>query len=162
MTLEFSVRSYRTLPVMLGFAAGYVDGCTFVALFGLFVAQVTGSFVIAGAVLVVREHGTLVKVLAVPAFLFGVIVATAVVSVARHTGRRASPIVLGLETLLLAGLLATGLVVPGHERSRSTGGARRRAIRALRNGGTERLHAPAHARRAVDQRHDHQHHATDD
>jgi uncharacterized membrane protein YoaK (UPF0700 family) len=97
---------------MLGFAAGYVDGCTFVALFGLFVAQVTGSFVIAGAVLVVREHGALVKLLAVPAFLFGVTVATAVVSVARHTGRRASPIVLGLESLLLAGLLATVLVVP--------------------------------------------------
>lgn len=112
MTPEWSARSYRTLPVMLGFAAGYVDGCTFVALFGLFVAQVTGSFVIAGAVLVVREHGTLVKVLAVPAFLFGVTVATAVVSVARHTGRRASPIVLGLESLLLAGLLATVLVVP--------------------------------------------------
>jgi anaerobic selenocysteine-containing dehydrogenase len=35
MTSEWSVRSYRTLPVMLGFAAGYVDGCTFVALFGL-------------------------------------------------------------------------------------------------------------------------------
>jgi len=34
------------------------------------------------------------------------------VSVARHRGWRASPLVLGLESLLLAGLLATTLVVP--------------------------------------------------
>ena len=54
LTSEWSARSYRTVPVVLGFTAGYVDGCTFVTLFGLFVAQVTGSFVIAGAILVVR------------------------------------------------------------------------------------------------------------
>jgi uncharacterized membrane protein YoaK (UPF0700 family) len=112
MTPEWSARSYRILPVMLGFTAGYVDGCTFVALFGLFVAQVTGSFVIAGAVLVMREHGALIKLLAIPVFLLGAAVATAVVSVARRTGWRASPIVLGVESLLLAGLLATVLVVP--------------------------------------------------
>jgi uncharacterized membrane protein YoaK (UPF0700 family) len=112
MTPEWSVRSYRIVPLMLGFAAGYVDGCTFVMLFGLFVAQVTGSFVIAGAVLVVHEYGALIKVLAIPVFLLGAAVATAAVSVARHAGWRASPLVLGLESLLLAGLLATVLIVP--------------------------------------------------
>jgi len=89
MTPEWSARSYRTVPVVLGFAAGYVDGCTFVTLFGLFVAQVTGSFVIAGAILVVREYGALIKVLAIPVFLLGGAVATALVSVARHVGWRA-------------------------------------------------------------------------
>jgi uncharacterized membrane protein YoaK (UPF0700 family) len=54
MTPEWSARSYRTVTVVLGFAAGYVDDCTFVTLFGLFVAQVTGSFVIAGAILIGR------------------------------------------------------------------------------------------------------------
>jgi uncharacterized membrane protein YoaK (UPF0700 family) len=112
MTPEWSARSYRTVPVVLGFVAGYVDGCTFVALFGLFVAQVTGSFVIAGAILVVREHGALIKMLAIPVFLFGAALATVVVSVARHAGWRASPFVLGLESLLLAGLLMTVLIVP--------------------------------------------------
>ena len=111
MTPEWSARSYRTVPVMLGFAAGYVDGCTFVTLFGLFVAQVTGSFVIAGAILVVREYGALIKVLAIPVFLLGAL-ATALVSVARHAGWRASTFVLGLESLLLAGLLVTLLIVP--------------------------------------------------
>jgi uncharacterized membrane protein YoaK (UPF0700 family) len=112
MTPEWSARSYRTVPVVLGFAAGYVDGCTFVTLFGLFVAQVTGSFVIAGATLVVREYGALIKVLAIPVFLFGGAVATALVSVARHAGWRASTFVLGLESLLLAGQLVTLLIVP--------------------------------------------------
>jgi uncharacterized membrane protein YoaK (UPF0700 family) len=112
MTPEWSARSYRTVPVVLGFAAGYVDGCTFVTLFGLFVAQVTGSFVIAGATLVVREYGALIKVLAIPVFLLGGAVATALVSVARHAGWRASTFVLGLESLLLAGQLVTLLIVP--------------------------------------------------
>jgi uncharacterized membrane protein YoaK (UPF0700 family) len=85
----------------------------FVTLFGLFVAQVTGSFVAAGAVLVVREHGAFIKMLAVPVFLLGGAVATALVWVARHAGWRASTFVLGLESLLLAGLLATLLIPPG-------------------------------------------------
>ena len=134
MTPEWSPRSYRTVAVMLGFAAGYVDGCTFVTLFGLFVAQATGSFVIAGAVLSVREHGALVKVLAIPVFLLGGAVATALVSVARHAGWRASTFVLGLESLLLAGLLVSLLVVhhsdfddliPSHSRMGKFSGGKR-------------------------------------
>jgi uncharacterized membrane protein YoaK (UPF0700 family) len=112
MTPEWSARSRRSVSIVLGFTAGYVDGCTFVALFGLFVAQVTGSFVIAGSVLVVREYGALIKLLAIPAFLLGAAVATAVVSLARHAGRRASPLVLSLESALLVGLLVTVLIVP--------------------------------------------------
>jgi uncharacterized membrane protein YoaK (UPF0700 family) len=112
MTPEWSARSYRTVPVLLGFVAGYVDGCAFVTLFGLFVAQVAGSFVIAGAILVMREYGALIMVLAIPVFLLGGAVATALVSVARHAGWRASTFVLGLESLLLAGLLVTLLIVP--------------------------------------------------
>ena len=42
----------KTMPMLLSFVAGYVDSYTYLALFGLFVAQVTGSFVIAGAELV--------------------------------------------------------------------------------------------------------------
>jgi hypothetical protein len=35
------------IPPLLGFTAGFVDACTALALFGLFVAQVTGSYLIA-------------------------------------------------------------------------------------------------------------------
>ena len=34
----------RVVPALLSFAAGYVDACTFLALFGLYVAQETYSF----------------------------------------------------------------------------------------------------------------------
>jgi len=37
------------MPVLLSFVAGYLDSYTYLSLFGLFAAQVTGSFVIAGA-----------------------------------------------------------------------------------------------------------------
>jgi Protein of unknown function (DUF1275) len=33
----------RIIPPLLCFVAGYLDSCTFLALFGLFVSQVTGS-----------------------------------------------------------------------------------------------------------------------
>src|ERR1700733_4521988 len=96
MPPEWSAGSYRTVPVVLGFAAGYVDGCTFVTLFGLFVAQVTGSFVAAGAVLVGREKGGPAKCRAIPVFLLGGAAPTVLVSVARHAGWRPSAFVLGL------------------------------------------------------------------
>ena len=35
------------LPPLLSFAAGFIDSFTVLALFGMFVAQVTGSFVLA-------------------------------------------------------------------------------------------------------------------
>ena len=46
----------RTASLLLSFVAGYVDSCTFLGLFGLFVAQVTGSFVAAGAQMARGEH----------------------------------------------------------------------------------------------------------
>ncbi|MGA2126173.1 MAG: YoaK family protein [Xanthobacteraceae bacterium] len=97
----------RIVLVLLGFAAGYVDGCTMVALFGLFVAQVTGSFVVAGALLVVHEQGALIKVLAIPAFVVGAAVTTVLVAAVRGTAA-----VLGLECLLLVGLAAAALSGP--------------------------------------------------
>ena len=39
----------RPVPPLLSFVAGYVDSITFLALFGFFAAQVTGSFVVAAA-----------------------------------------------------------------------------------------------------------------
>jgi uncharacterized membrane protein YoaK (UPF0700 family) len=105
-----SARIRWMLPVALGYVAGYVDGCTFVALFGLFVAQVTGSFVAVGVALTAGRASALLMLLAIPAFILGAAVASAVSTTRRHRGLRASPILLGLETVLLAAMLVTALL----------------------------------------------------
>ena len=55
----------RWVPASLAFVAGYVDIYTFLGLFGLFVANVTGSFITAGAELVTHDVGIVGKVIAV-------------------------------------------------------------------------------------------------
>ena len=107
--LQSPSRFNHILPVVLAYVAGYVDGCTFVALLGLFVAQLTGSFAIAGAVVAGREHATPTKLLAIPAFVLGAAAATAADSIARHRKSSGAPILLGLEALSLAAMLTTTL-----------------------------------------------------
>src|SRR3974377_574126 len=51
-------------PPLLCFASGYVDSCSYIGLLGLFTAQVTGSFVVAGAQIVLHEQAGLGKLLA--------------------------------------------------------------------------------------------------
>jgi uncharacterized membrane protein YoaK (UPF0700 family) len=97
------------VPTLLSIVAGYIDSCTFLALFGVFVAQATGSFVIAGAQFVTHDDNILIKILAVPVFFFAGMLTTAVV--AATNGRRygALPWTLALEEVLLAGFVGVGL-----------------------------------------------------
>jgi uncharacterized membrane protein YoaK (UPF0700 family) len=99
----------RVLVFLLSFVAGYVDACTFLALFGLFVAQVTGSFVIAGTEPVVHQAGFLLKALAIPVFMIAAVAATILVTVTRNVGQAAWPWILGLEGILLSAFLGIGL-----------------------------------------------------
>ncbi len=99
----------RSVPVLLSVLAGYVDSCTFLALFGLFVAQVTGSFVLAGTQLVAHEEGGLVKLLGIPVFFVACVVTTLVVESVRRRGRSALAAALALETVLLGGLFVCWL-----------------------------------------------------
>jgi uncharacterized membrane protein YoaK (UPF0700 family) len=96
------LRDPHRLPVILSIVAGYVDSCTFLGIFGLFVAQVTGSFVQTGTALVVHDPGMLTKILAIPFFFFGCAIAAVAVSVARERGDSARSWSFGLEALLLA------------------------------------------------------------
>jgi uncharacterized membrane protein YoaK (UPF0700 family) len=96
----------RAVPILLAAVAGFVDACTFLGLFGFFVAQVTGSYVLAGAHPVAGSPGAAV-LLAVPVFFAGGVAAT-LVAIAGHTVvRRALAAALALETLLLIGFAAT-------------------------------------------------------
>jgi uncharacterized membrane protein YoaK (UPF0700 family) len=98
----------RWVPALLSFTAGYVDSYTYLALFGLFVAQVTGSFVTAGAQFVVYDTGIVGKMIAILAFLVAAASTAALIGVARDRGHDALPWMLTLETLLLA---AFGLLI---------------------------------------------------
>src|SRR5258708_16222200 len=65
----------RAVPILLATVAGFVDACTFLGLFGFFVAQVTGSYVLAGAHPVAGSPGRTV-LLVVPVFFAGGVAAT--------------------------------------------------------------------------------------
>jgi uncharacterized membrane protein YoaK (UPF0700 family) len=100
------------LPMLLSFVAGYVDSYTYLALFGLFAAQVTGSFVIAAAESVSHDAGIAGKLLAIVAFLFAAAMTTALIGLARDRGSAALPAMLGLEAALLAAFVAIILFGP--------------------------------------------------
>jgi uncharacterized membrane protein YoaK (UPF0700 family) len=94
------------LPGVLATIAGFVDACTFVGLFGLFVAQLTGSYVVAGASMFAPGWPEATVLLAVPMFFAGGVVATLVATIAGANGLPALASALGLETALLVGFAA--------------------------------------------------------
>jgi uncharacterized membrane protein YoaK (UPF0700 family) len=98
-----------TVPTLLSFVAGYVDSCTFLALFGVFVAQITGSFVTTGAQLVTHDDNVLIKVLAIPVFFLAGVLTTAVVAATNGQRYGALPWTLILEEILLVGFAGVGL-----------------------------------------------------
>ncbi len=98
------------IPIVLSIVAGYLDSCTYLALFGVFVAQVTGSFVLAGTLIVKSEAGALAKLLAIPFFFFAGMAVTLLIYSMKERPRAALAWSLMTECILLIGLLATCLV----------------------------------------------------
>jgi uncharacterized membrane protein YoaK (UPF0700 family) len=99
-------RAPPAVPVLLAFVAGAVDACTFLALFGLFVAQLTGSFVTVGVELVRHGPAPLIQVLALPLFF---VAGAVIVLLAHSVPTRGLALPLAIETVLLAGFMGTGL-----------------------------------------------------
>jgi uncharacterized membrane protein YoaK (UPF0700 family) len=101
----------RPIPVILSIVAGYVDSCTYLGLFGVFVAQLTGSLVIAGTAFVrSSEAGAVAKILAIPSFFFAGMAVTVLVHLTKGRPRAALAWSLAVECILLLGLLALCLV----------------------------------------------------
>jgi uncharacterized membrane protein YoaK (UPF0700 family) len=100
------------LPMLLSFVAGYVDSYAYLALFGLFVAQVTGSFIIAGAELARHDYGVAGKLLAIPAFLAAAAATAALIGVLEERRRSTLATVLALEAALLGAFAAMLLLGP--------------------------------------------------
>ena len=101
-------RNTRTASLLLSFVAGYVDSSTFLALFGFFVAQLTGSFVTVGAQIAQREPGILLTIFAIPTFVIAGVATTLLVALVGD--RRGSPLAwsLALEGALLMAFLMAG------------------------------------------------------
>jgi uncharacterized membrane protein YoaK (UPF0700 family) len=99
-------------PMLLSFVAGYVDSYTYLALFGLFVAQVTSSFVIAGAEIATHDYGVAGKLLVTVVFIIAAALTAALIIWARNAGRATLPAMLFLEAVLLAVFCAMILFGP--------------------------------------------------
>src|SRR5262245_66354031 len=97
------------VPPLLSFAAGFIDSFTVLALFGLFVAQVTGSFVLAAAAIFTNEPGALTKLLAIPVFLLAGVTTTVLAVMLERRGRGSLAWPLGLEWWVLYGFLVAGI-----------------------------------------------------
>lgn len=69
----------KSEDTVLSAIAGYVDTLSFVALFGLFTAHVTGNFVLIGASVAGFGQGVLLKLMAFPAFIAGVVLSSVLV-----------------------------------------------------------------------------------
>jgi uncharacterized membrane protein YoaK (UPF0700 family) len=97
------------VPALLSFVAGYIDSCMFLALFGLFVAQVTGSFVLTGVQFVMHDLHVGVRVVGIPAFFLAGVATTVIVRSAERRGQDALPAALALEAVLLTALFVSWL-----------------------------------------------------
>jgi uncharacterized membrane protein YoaK (UPF0700 family) len=100
----------RTLPVCLGFVAGFIDACTFSALFGLFVAQVTGSYVNIGAQFVEFDKAILVPVLAIPTFFLTGMGITLLVAWSGLRGWAILTTALAVELALVVAFFVVGVI----------------------------------------------------
>jgi len=89
------------VPPLLSFTAGFIDSFTVLALFGLFVAQVTGSFVLTAAAAIRHEQDVLTKVLAIPIFLVAGMMTTVMAVTLERRGRAPLSWVLGFECAVL-------------------------------------------------------------
>jgi uncharacterized membrane protein YoaK (UPF0700 family) len=112
VTAQREIPLPKTVPMLLSFVAGYVDSYTYLALFGLFAAQVTGSFVIAGAELVTHDHGIAGKLIALIAFIVAAALTTALIALVREHGTAPLSSMLCLEAVLLAVFVAIILFGP--------------------------------------------------
>jgi uncharacterized membrane protein YoaK (UPF0700 family) len=99
----------KLVGALLAFGAGVVDVCTYLGLFGLFVAQLTGSFVMIGAQVVKYDPYWPLHTIALPIFFvagFG----TAFLAALAGRLRPALCCTLGVEFVLVGGFAAAGVI----------------------------------------------------
>ncbi len=101
----------RVPALLLAFVAGYVDTFSFIALFGLFTAHVTGNFVLIGAALAGHgQAGVAAKLLALPIFIAAVAAAHALHRWRERRGLDSARLLVAIQLALLLAFMACGLI----------------------------------------------------
>nr|WP_057924233.1 YoaK family protein [Burkholderia ambifaria] len=95
---------------ILAAVAGFVDTLSFVALFGLFTAHVTGNFVLIGAGIAGFGQGVVLKLSVFPAFVCGVIAASLIArSLSGRPAWQGTRALHMVQAVLLLGFCAAGV-----------------------------------------------------
>lgn len=108
----------KSEDTILAAIAGFVDTLSFVALFGLFTAHVTGNFVLIGAGVAGFGRGVLLKLIVFPAFVAGVVLSSLLVrSLSGRHARHGARVLHAVQAVLmfgfcLAGVWATPVITP--------------------------------------------------
>ncbi|WP_410210750.1 YoaK family protein [Aquirhabdus sp.] len=109
---EVMINPNFRVSVLLSFIAGYIDTIGFVAFAGLFMAHVTGNFVLIGASIVSQHGGLIAKLLALPTFIAAIGLTMLIVHFCERRQRSAiSPLLLAQAFFLLL-LMVLGLMLP--------------------------------------------------
>lgn len=95
---------------VLSAIAGYLDTLSFVALFGLFTAHVTGNFVLIGAGIAGYGQGVFLKLMAFPAFIIGVVLSSFIIRTCNpDTPMRGACMLYGVQAALLLAFCIAGV-----------------------------------------------------
>ncbi|MDB5861981.1 MAG: hypothetical protein JWQ76_5670 [Ramlibacter sp.] len=103
--------STRVDSALLSFVAAFVDTCSFVGLYGLFAAHVTGNFVLMGAELVQHEGNLLPKLLSFPVFILAVAFAALLAARLKEHGRDRVRPAMALQCVLLCAAAGAPLLL---------------------------------------------------
>ena len=95
---------------LLAFVSGFVDTLSFVGLFGLFAAHITGNFVIMATSIAAFSHGLWIKLLAVPIFILFAVLTRIFIIRRERNELQATAHVLGVQAVLLGIFMVVGLM----------------------------------------------------
>jgi uncharacterized membrane protein YoaK (UPF0700 family) len=95
---------------VLSATAGYVDTLSFVSLFGLFTAHVTGNFVLIGGGVAGYGQGIFLKLMAFPAFIVGVVLSSLIIRTRNpRTPMRGACMLYAVQAILLLAFCVAGI-----------------------------------------------------
>jgi uncharacterized membrane protein YoaK (UPF0700 family) len=101
---------------LLAFVSGFVDTLSFVGLFGLFAAHITGNFVIMASSIAEFRHGLWIKLLAVPVFILFAVLTRIFIIRRERNELQATAHVLGVQAVLLGIFMVVAVMAsPFHQ-----------------------------------------------